>query len=393
MKSASDCSTLAVALCLSVVACGSGDGKGNDGGSGGSAGSAGAAGSAGTEVVYPHPDWPTSTPSDESMDAAGLDAVAEIARTANSNCLLVTRHGRVVGEWYWNDWTATTEQGVFSVTKSFTSAVVGIASDRGELDVEEPASKYIEEWRDTESASVTIRHLLSNDSGRFWDFNTDYLTMAIQEMDKTQFSVELGQQHAPGTFWEYNNSAIQTLDRVLTRATGKDAAEYAKEHLLDPIGSGSSFSHDAAGNTLMFSDLNASCRDLARFGYLYLRGGKWANDVQVISPEWVEASTKPSQTLNAAYGYLWWLNQPGPYVLPSAPSRSEGTGPMIPGAPMGIYAALGLGSQIVGVDPGREIVFTRIGPADLSAGLAGSSLVVELAQAIDAAIVPDESSQ
>lgn len=287
------------------------------------------------ERTWPGATWETVTPADAGLDPVALDEMAAAAERGGSQCLVVTHEGAVVGEWYWEGFTADTEREVFSVTKSITSTLVGIAQDRGLLDIDEPASTYIEEWRGTPSEGITIRNLLSNDSGRFQDFATDYLAMAVQAEDKTAFSIALDQQFPPGTEWVYNNAAIQTLEAVLEVATGVAVDDFARETLFEPLGMSSSIISDAAGNTLTFMGAQASCLDLARFGLLFLRDGEWDGD-QVVSAEWVAEATSPSQELNPGYGYLWWLDDDG-------------------------YAALGLHNQLLGVLPDDEVVAARLG--------------------------------
>jgi CubicO group peptidase (beta-lactamase class C family) len=321
-------------------------------------------------IVYPEPDWVPEPPEQHGLDPAALEAAAALAEEAGSGCLLVTRHGVIVGEWYWDGWAQGTQTPVFSVTKSITSALVGIAADDELLAIDDWASDYVDEWTGTESEALTIRNLLSNDSGRYWEFVSDYVTLTASS-NKTQFSIELDQQHLPGEWWDYNNSAIQTHERVLSTSTGEDVGDYARNRLFDPIGMKSSFAHDPGGNAVMYADVMASCRDLARFGYLFLRGGQWAEGVQVISADWVSESTSPSTAHNDAYGYLWWLNNEGHWIRPSAPLREEGDGPLLPDAPLGAYSARGLGSQIVGVDPATEIVFTRLAEVPLDQLISG----------------------
>jgi CubicO group peptidase (beta-lactamase class C family) len=138
---------------------------------------------------------------------------------------------------------------------------------------------------------------------------------------------------------------------------------------------------------VMYADVMASCRDLARFGYLYLRGGTWADGVQVVSSDWVAESLSPSTPHNDAYGYLWWLNNEGHWIRPSAPLREEGDGPLIPTAPIGAYSARGLGSQIVGIDPETEIVFTRLAEVPLDDLFGGPEIEGPLWEAIMAAVI------
>lgn len=322
-----------------------------------------------SQAVFPGAEWEREDAEAAGFDPAVLDEIAAEAETAGSNCLVVTRHGRIVADWYWNGTDATTAQEVFSVTKSVTSTLVGLAQDDGDLAITDPASTHVPEWAGTPSAGVTVEDLISNDSGRQWSAAIDYRDLIVAG-DRTAFAAGLGQDAEPGEVWVYNNAAIQTLDAVLEGATGVDPAAYAQQRLLDPIGMHhSEMTHDPAGNTNTFFGLQSTCEDLARFGYLFLRRGEW-DGAKVVPEDWVEAATgRSSQDINAAYGYLWWLNRPGPLTDPLNPlSREDSeTAPhrqLAEGAPEDMYWALGLGGQIVQVDPGSDTVVVRLGPGD-----------------------------
>jgi CubicO group peptidase (beta-lactamase class C family) len=320
-------------------------------------------------MVFPGQDWQTADPASEGFDQAGLDKLAAAAKAGQSNCLLVARDGKIVEEQYWNGASADKAQEVFSATKSYTSALVGIAQDEGKLSIDDSASKYIPAWKGTPAEQVTVKNLLSNDSGRHWDYATDYSKMAVQAPDKTQFAIDLPQDHAPGTVWVYNNSAIQTLSAVLESAVGGDPAQFAKEKLLDPIGmSDSEMTHDKAGNMLTFMGLHSTCRDMARYGQLLLNHGNWDGKQVVSSAYLADATGQPSQSLNAAYGYLFWLNQKGKLAGVVSPTdaqqeAAQPDGQMVPGAPKDVYWALGLGDQMITVFPDTGVVAVRLGPA------------------------------
>jgi CubicO group peptidase (beta-lactamase class C family) len=293
--------------------------------------------------------------------------LAAAAEAGRSSCLVVTRHGAVVDERYWQGATAETPREAWSVTKSVTSTLVGIARDDGVLDLDDRASDTIAEWRGTPSEDVTIEDLLANDSGRHWDLTTDYVAMALGASDKTAFSVGLGQDAPPGEVWAYNNAAIQTLDAVLEAATGRAPADFARTRLFEPIGMAhSALSTDPAGNTLTFMGLQTTCLDLARFGSLALRGGAWDGE-QVVSAEYVGRATgAPSTPLNAAYGLLWWLNREGPIGSPVLATTGRGGqaivhGQLVPGAPEDAFWALGLWDQVVAVLPSEGVVAVRMG--------------------------------
>lgn len=320
------------------------------------------------EWRYPAQEWDRVAAADAGFDQTELDQVAAQAEAAGSSCLVVTRDGVLVDERYWGGADAETPREAFSVTKSVTSTLVGIAQDRGALDVDDSASGHIPEWQGTTAEAVTVEDLLSNDSGRHWDAATDYRDMAIGAQDKTAFAIGLAQDVAPGEVWAYNNAAIQTLSAVLEGATGQAPADFADDVLFEPIGMAHShLGTDAAGNTLTFMGLQTTCLDLARFGYLMLRDGAW-DDEQVVSSDFVEAATgTPSTPLNAAYGYLWWLNHEGPISSPLAATTGAGDGTtregrLAPGVPADAFWALGFHNQIVAVVPSEGVVAVRMGP-------------------------------
>jgi CubicO group peptidase (beta-lactamase class C family) len=310
-------------------------------------------------TVFPGETWETASAADVGLDQAKLDELNSYLEGTDSNCVAVIKDGYLVDEAYWNETDEQTDQEIFSASKSVSSTLVGIAQEQGHLDIEQPASDFITEWQGTPSESVTIKNLLSNDSGRYYDFQTDYMKMAAGSPDRTEFAIGLDQQHEPGTHWEYNNSAIQTLEAVLERATGQDVEEYAQENLFEPIGMTSTISRDQAGNPATFMGVQAGCTDMARFGYLFLQEGNWDGE-EVVSSEWVAEATAASQSLNEAYGYLWWRNTDGGWLLPVV--GGEGEGKFWADAPLDAYAALGLGNQIILVLPSENMVVARAGP-------------------------------
>jgi CubicO group peptidase (beta-lactamase class C family) len=314
---------------------------------------------------------PTAAPASLGVDPDTLDALAAQAEDAGSTCFVVLRRGTVVGEWFWRGATPTSRREVFSVTKSVTSTLVGIAADAGLLDVDQRASDFIAPWQGTDAAPVTIRNLLSNDSGREWSATSDYSTL-LKARDRTAYAVGLPQQHPPGTVWAYNNAAIQTLDAVLASATGQRTSAFAQQRLFGPLGMRHTRMTPTGDGTNLAFGMQSTCPDLARFGVLFAQDGSFGGQ-QVVSSAWVKAATgAPSQSLNAAYGFLWWLNREGNLRTPldevnglGAPVDPE-QGRIVPSAPDDLYAALGFGGQVVLVHPASETVVVRLGdPADV----------------------------
>jgi CubicO group peptidase (beta-lactamase class C family) len=355
---------------LVTGACAGGFGQPTPGG-GGSQGAGGAThrpGPGGPTV--PGASWQKVAPAAVGLDPAKLDQLAATAQQGKSNCLVVVRHGKIAGEWYFNGTTPDTTQNVFSATKSIIGTLVGIAQDDHDLRIGQSASRWITPWRGTTAQAVTVRDLLSMDSGRAWSFDLDY-NQLIHATDRTAFAVGLPQTSAPGQVWAYNNAAVQTLQRVLATATGTELTGYAQQRLFAPIGmSETRMTKDGAGNAQTFEGVQSTCRDMARFGLLMLDHGRWGG-TQVVSPAWVAQATGPSSTkLNAAYGYLWWLNHEGVIAGPlSATSLQDAMNPttthgrLVPAAPDSMYWALGLGNQLVQVDPGSDTVVVRLGSA------------------------------
>ncbi len=358
-----------IVVCLLAVACS--DGDGNRGSDASSSSSSSSMPSSGPGASVPGAEWETVTPESVGLDGAKLEEIARVAEEGKSRCLVIVRDGKLAGEWYFRGSTPETAQNVFSVTKSISSTLVGIAQDDGDLEISDRASTWIPEWKGTPSDEVTVRDLLSNDSGREWSAGIDYVQL-VQAPDKTAFAVGLSQSEPPGTVWAYNNSAIQTLQPVVAGATGHDVISFARERLFAPLGmTHTEMTADASGGAQMFQGLRTTCRDLARFGTLFLERGRWGSE-QVVSADWVDAATGRSSTdLNAGYGYLWWLNREGVLASPLAATNVAGVGDaapvrgrLVPGAPESMFWALGLGNQVVQVDPGSRTVVVRIGTAE-----------------------------
>ncbi|WP_322919427.1 serine hydrolase domain-containing protein [Nocardioides renjunii] len=310
--------------------------------------------------------WPVGTPAALGLRGGALERGAARARRLGSTCFAVLRDGRLARDWNWQlDREVPRE--VFSITKSVTSTLVGIAVRDGDLRLDDPVSTYVPQWRGTPSATVTVRHLLSNDSGRFWSLESDYVDL-VGARDRTRYAVGLPQQHAPGTAWAYNNAAIQVLEQVLRRATGTPVATYARTRLFEPLGmTRSRFTTDPAGNAAVFYGVQTTCLDVARLGRLFLGKGE-VDGRRLVDRSFVaQAVGRPSTVHNAAYGYLWWLNRPGRLRGATDAVDAQGqpvrpvTGQLAPSAPQRVYAALGLGGQVLLVDPTSRTIVVRLG--------------------------------
>lgn len=301
--------------------------------------------------------------SQSAVDVA-LTSLVDAAKAEGANCLVVERAGEVIGEWRWGGLEAGSLQEGFSTTKSVAAMLVGIAEDEGKLSIDQPASDFIDEWKGTPSEAVTIRQLLSNTSGRYFDVLSDYARLAFLEQDKSGYAVSLGQSSDPGTTWVYNNAAVQTLEVVLERSTGMEVGDFARIKLFEPLGMSSRLSLDAFGNAGLFAGMQTNCVDLAKLVRLYMDGGKVA-DRQVVPSKFVAESLSPSSDLNAAYGFLWWLNQPG-RIVGADGSGTDSAESMLADATPDVFWASGACGQVAMGFPSTDTVITLMRPVDVS---------------------------
>jgi CubicO group peptidase (beta-lactamase class C family) len=290
--------------------------------------------------VFPGADWETTDATAAGFDQAALDAIAARAEGGGSNCFLVTRGGKIVDERYWNG--KTPAPGGLA-TKSHSSTLVGIAQAEGKLKVTDKASQYIPEWVGTPSEDVTIENLLKNDSGRHWDFKTDYTDMAVGAKDKTAFAIGLGQDAAPGTVWAYNNrpsrpSAILKKPRHGGRRLRP--AEAAR-----PIGMTNSKIRRMPPAAR--SPSWACSRPAAHGAWPpHAREGHRDGTQVVPRPGSMPPPAVPPRA-ERGYGYLWWLNRS---TVASRSSRP----PVRPGRPGGRPDGARRRGHVLGARPGRS---------------------------------------
>ena len=276
-----------------------------------------------------------------------------ILRENDTRAFVVVHRDRVVYERYYANSGRRTLETSFSVAKSFVSTLIGIAIDRGLIGgVDDPVTDYLPELaeRDSRFAQITLRDLLTMSSGlRYeesgfpWPWGDD--TYTYYGVDLREVALERAEiERAPGREWHYNNYNPLLLGLVLERATGTSVSHYLARELWQPLGAASdatwSLDSDRSGFEKLESGLNATARDYARFGLLYLHGGSW-NGKRIVSREWVQAATAPQTPTNydKPYGYFWWVD----------------------GARAGRFYAFGNYGQYVYVAPESEVVVVRLG--------------------------------
>ena len=309
-------------------------------------------------VPYPDPDWPTGTPESQGLDTAKLDEAAAAADSADSYCLLVIRHGVLVSEHYFHDATASSTPSSWSIAKSYTSTVVGIALANHDLpDLDANVSDFVPTWAGSPRQPITLRNLVTMTSGLQWSIFQDYIAMAEFAPDKSAFAVGIDASDPVGSKWLYHNGGVQVIEPLFRAATGTSIEDYARTHLWSKIGMTATWGHDLFNHPTTYANVLATCRDHARLGYLYLHHGRW-KDEQVVPANWIAAATTPSQAFNRGYGYLWWLNGQGPTI---SSTGSQSATELYDYTPADLFAARGFGGQFIDVIPSLDMVVVRFG--------------------------------
>jgi CubicO group peptidase (beta-lactamase class C family) len=254
------------------------------------------------------------------------------ARYRSITACLVVRRGWLVFERYFGGFGQDDTQLVASVTKSFISALIGIAIDQGFIEevhqsVLDFFPEYVPGAHDLLKRQMTLRHLLTMTAGFQWRTGARnhelYIDRLRRSKDWVAFILDLPVREELFGNFQYNSAASHLLSAVITRSTGKCAQEFAAEHLFEPIGmdlpatdvqhthsqadvfrnTAGGWPKDPQGHSIGGWGLVLKPRDMARFGYLYLNGGEW-DGKQIIPKKWVEESVSP---YIPGYGYQWWL--------------------------------------------------------------------------------------
>ena len=254
----------------------------------------------------------------------------EFLQQTGSTGMLILRNGQIVYERYWQDMQPDTTHISFSVAKSFTSALIGIAIDEQLIgSVDDPVVKYLPELKNSGYANATLADCLEMSGGIL--FNEDYgdKKSDINRFQKnyamggvmSEFISKLTSQRKPGEFNQYNSMDAQVAGMVLRAAIGEQSlADYMHEKLWQPLGAEdeAQWLIDSEGMELALGGLNVTLRDYAKFGQLFLQNGRWGNQ-QIISADWVKQSTvphaphlmpgydNPLSSQAFGYAYFWWV--------------------------------------------------------------------------------------
>ncbi len=285
-----------------------------------------------------------------------IDTASFLALT-DTTALIIVKDDKIVFERYFRGTDARTRTVAWSVSKSFVSALVGIAVAEGKIhSISDPVTRYAPELAGSAYDGVRIKDVVQMSSGARWSEDYDDPHSELVRFGHAvafggsldAFAATLTREHAPGTYLRYNSMDTQVLGMVLRHATGMSLAAYLSTRLWQPVGmqDDAYYLTDRDGVEFAAGGLNATARDYARFGLLYAHSGNWRG-VQIIPAEWVRASITPdapqlmpgrrvSSEEIWGYGYHWWI-----------PDLQ------------GDYVAVGIFNQFIYVNPRERLVIAK----------------------------------
>ncbi len=302
-------------------------------------------------------EWPRSSPEEQGLSSDVLAAMLEAVRKDNLHLhsMVIIRHGVLVMEAYAHPFNAQTRHSVYSVTKSITSSLVGMASAQGLLNVDAPAISYFPSVSldDPRKESIRVEHLLSMSSGIEWmeplySGLNDHIGM-LEADDPAQYFFTPALLSDPGTVFNYNSGGSHLLSMLVQSVSGQPAAEFAARQLFGPLDIRDyAWKSDFTGHSQGGTGLELLPVDMAKVGQMMLDAGQWQG-AQVLPAAWVKTATQPhvSSSPEMNYGYQWWIQ------------------------PQGDYYALGWGGQQIHIFPAQDMVVV------FTAGMSGADILQE----------------
>jgi CubicO group peptidase (beta-lactamase class C family) len=228
---------------------------------------------------------------------------------------LIVQNGKLLHEQYLNAHDETRISGLFSVTKSIVSLLIGIALEEGAISsLDQPVAAFVPAFKTGGRDTITIHHLLTMNSGLRWDESYalgSSVANAYLSDDVGTLVSKLEPERAPGTRWVYSSGDTQLLGLVLEAATKRTLSAYLQDKLWRPLGAEREalWNLDRTdGREKAFCCLTTTARDLARFGQLVLQNGAW-NGQQLVSKAYLEAATRAVPNSDGAYGFQFWLSE------------------------------------------------------------------------------------
>lgn len=296
--------------------------------------------------------WDTLSPNRLNWCSARIDSLYNFLQSTNTDAFIALKDGKIVLEKYFGSFTQDSVHYWASAGKSLTAMMIGIAQQKGLLNINDSVSKYLGVGWSSETPAkerlITIRNLLTMTSG------LDDAPPLPCTNDDPNSSCLIYKADA-GTRWAYHTGAYKKLEEVISAVTGKTYTVATNNFI-------------GAGTGMFGIWLNgvfySRARDMARYGLLALNKGVWGSDTLLSDTAYFRAMTNTSQNFNLAYGYLWWLNGKASAMVPG--SQLVFPTKLIPNAPNDLICALGKYDQKIYVVPSQNLVLIRMGASPFS---------------------------
>jgi CubicO group peptidase (beta-lactamase class C family) len=300
--------------------------------------------------------FPASTPEQQGVSSLVLDSMMLFIRTTNQNIhqLTIVRNNQTILDADFYPYSSQYLHDLASVTKSFTSLLIGIAIDKGFIkDENEPVLKFFNEINSRNQLldSLKIKDLLTMRSG--FDCSAEGGEKALSDMRKSKdwvkFIFDLPMMSKPGDTFSYCSCNFYLLGEIIYRATHLTPQEFANKYLFIPLRIfDSKWLANSKGINHGWGDLFLYPADMAKIGKLVLDKGKW-QDKQIVSEQWINKSLKTFTRLpgDKGYGYGWWTNDK-----------------------VGYSEAAGRGRQTISVIRSKNMIVTMLG-GEFDAGRIG----------------------
>jgi CubicO group peptidase (beta-lactamase class C family) len=300
--------------------------------------------------------WRISTPEEQGMSSAILQKMKQhvISYIPSIKGVMIIRNKHIVYEEYRNTSYTNQLNKIYSCTKSFSSALIGIAINKGFIkDTNERLVNLLPEYSNILSQngkdSIRLKHLLTMTSGFQWDESTysyndsrNTHSNMVNSADWFKYVLERPLISIPGETFTYNTGTSNLFAKILQNATHIPYDSFAIKYLFEPLHiTNYNWYRIAQDNNIPSSGgslggLYLSTHDMAKMGYLYLHNGMW-DTIQVVPKEWVEKSITPQSDLwpGGGYGFQWWMMEVGGYNS---------------------FQAIGYGGQFIIVIPELDII-------------------------------------
>lgn len=247
------------------------------------------------------------------MSGKLLEAFVEHTSHITLNNIIILKDGEKIAEHYWEP---EIRQNQYSVSKSFTSAAIGIAIEEGLITLDDPVIDFFPEKAPENPSDrlqrLKVRHLLTMSIGHNEAHLMAEQRYSMKDLDWVRYSLNLTLDHEPGTHFLYSNVGPYLAGMIIKKLTKCTLLEYLMPRLFEPLGIWlPTWETDAMGNSFGSSGLMLSVSEIAKFGQLYLQKGEWKGR-QLIPREWVNETAKAQiktgieSPYNAEYSYLFW---------------------------------------------------------------------------------------